>query len=351
MKLLFTSGLLTVVYTVPFLIGAILPGWRSIVGALAALALLTLAWSTVSGQAGWLEAAFATIGPIGLMTGIVARTLSLWIAPYGSRPLLAFFIATISYFAAPMLWAGPTKSWQWISRSLHQCADTQFSVLVGEDVLHIPSAPIFAVSLPRAKAPGDETGHFSFWSPSSVRAFCDKVRESSGPVGPSLIWLLPIELDRLGARRWQTSFCATPRNARDTLICRLADKGDPVHKIQRAWIYGDNVAEDVHRTRGSEIDDRVSRWLSEGRPPHPTGMDAPAGGLRIFPHPSLVGTSSDPFGMACTSGDAISCAAAGTLDNGLHVLFTIRTTSDAAVSDVRESRAYLNDLTRAMSMP
>jgi hypothetical protein len=119
--LLFDEPLLTGCYTATFLIGAALPGWRSIAGAASAGAvLLALVWSTVGGGLGWLEMALLTTALLGLASGIAARVLSLAIAPYRTRPLRALLIAATCYVAAPMLMAGPSKSWQWLSRlSLH----------------------------------------------------------------------------------------------------------------------------------------------------------------------------------------------------------------------------------------
>jgi hypothetical protein len=223
--LLFDEPLLTGCYTATFLIGAALPGWRSIAGAAAAGAvLLGLIWSRAGGGLGWLELALLTIALLGLASGIAARALSLAIAPYRTRPLRAFVIVAACYVVAPMLVAGPAKSWQWLSRlSLQGGRDTTFPVLAsGSFTFRVP--PALAVDAPRGPARHDRGEHFSLWSESSLLRFCRRALEGNGPFAAPIVGAVPDRARQHARKRPEKDACTTPSGPANHFLFQLADK-------------------------------------------------------------------------------------------------------------------------------
>jgi hypothetical protein len=84
-------------------------------------------------------------------------------------------------------------------------------------------------------------------------------------------------------------------------------------------IYDEIRARDVHRGGASDVEQRIGRGLEEGRPAGASAgrvgaFDLYPDGLRISRDSEFVGSSGDLFGVICSSGDLILCAAAGTLD-------------------------------------
>jgi hypothetical protein len=75
-----------------------------------------------------------------------------------------------------------------------------------------------------------------------------------------------------------------------------------------------------------------------------------ANGLRLARGPDWTSSAEVPFGMICSDGPNMLCAAATRLDNGLLTRFTVRTAPQRMEADVRAVVAYLNEVVRALAV-
>lgn len=362
--MLFDDPLLTGLYAVPFLASLALPGWRSLLAAGLIGAAVT-AWTFATaggGVASALGLVFVMVMAAGLGCGLVTRAMTLRFAPLGHRPFGFLAVAVAGFVLPPAAMAGPAAVWASLTRpSLHTCAAATFRLRVADRILHVPAAPIFAVEVRRGTSSPGLGGYLSFGNERSLRDLCAQSVRDGEVVGPAVLSLYPWMLAGSSAGRWAASICTRPRGRAEALLCDLTDKNHPGRQIERATIYGAEVSSMVDRAVTFEVEQTIRDWLVAGRSVDPARPTEQAGdfeiapdGLRIARGPDWAGPAGQPFGLVCSDkssdpGERVLCAAAGVLDGGILVRFTIRARRDRINADTLAVRAYLNDLVRELA--
>jgi hypothetical protein len=345
-------------YTVTFLLGIALPGWRSLAAAaVAGLAIFLFVSVSNDGRvASLFGLAFVLMALFGLGCGIVTRALTLWVAPLGRRPFAFLALAAVGYVVGPMLLAGPAASQRWLTRpSLARCQAAAFPVRIADQILYVPGAPIFSVVAPRGRLRQDIGGFLSFRRERSLLEICGRTLRDREVIGPSILYLAPGELGGSHTDDWKKSTCTVPRGARDALLCRLTDQNQPARRLDRALIYGPELESRALREGAFQIEKDIGAWVLAGRPlePRPYGQvgsfEVHPNGLRVARGPDWSGRTDEPFGMFCTEGQTIVCAGVGRLAGDLLTRFTLRTAPDRLEADVRAILIYLNEFAQVLS--
>jgi hypothetical protein len=127
-------------YTLPFLVGLALPGWRSIIIAgFAAVAVATKPKATAgSGLASALGLLFVLTAVAGLCCGLLTRAATLWMAPLSRHPYRFMAVAVIGYILPPVAHSGPAATMAWLKRpSQRVCAAAAYSMTAANMTLQV----------------------------------------------------------------------------------------------------------------------------------------------------------------------------------------------------------------------
>ena len=359
--LIFDDPDLTAYYAVPFLIALALPGWlslvaTSLVGAGVAIWGLSSAGDGVGSVIG-LILVLTAVG--GLFCGVVTRVATLWFASPLRHPFRFAAIAVVGFLAPPTLIAGPSATVQWAMRpSALTCATSTFRVTAAGQTLRLPGAPVFAIGVP----PHGAAHYRSFERDRSLREVCGRSLVEGEVIGPVVVYLHPWVLDGSHTEAWKAAACAAPRSRRDDLLCRLTDAANPGRRIERATLYGPELADTVEGGGVYRSEKVLLAALAAGaRAASPSQATERVGafemhpdGLRIARGPDWATSTGEPFVLAC-DGDpsrhdrSMVCAASDAFGAGLRGMFTFRTSGAEVEADARGIRSYLNDLVRELA--
>ena len=356
---------LTALFTAPFLVGLVLPGWRSLgVTGCAAIAIAVFAMATVGGHvASVLGFAFIITAIIGLCCGLLTRALTLWIAPFSEHPYRFAAVAVIGYFASLVVLSGPTATLAWVQRPSHgTCASSTYRMTAASQVLHVPAAPVFAVDvLPRRGS--IDVGHLSFDSEHGLNELCGRALRDGEVIGPVVLNLYPWKFGGSHAERWAAATCGSTREKAYMLLCRLKDNDFPGRwQFERATIYGPEMTAAIMRDANYGAEKQLHQRLSAGLSPEALpplrgttdGFEIYPDGLRIARASDWAGESGEPFVLVCTgneespSDNALFCAAAGTVAGGLRVKFLFRSKGERLTADARKIRLFLQELAASL---
>jgi len=355
---LLDDGVTAGLYTVGFLVGMALPGWRSLAGAVgAALGIgFFLSLSATGGVGAALGIAIVATGLFGLSCGIAMRAVTLVIAPLGRRPFSFLALAIVGYFVGPLVQAGPQASLRWLTRpSLASCRTAAFPIRVADQVLFVPGAPIFSVFVPKGRPDQGYGQRLGFYNETSLKEICSRAVREGEIIGPAILSVHPADRrDRLTGP-WMRTNCASPRGERDALLCRSWDE-EPGGRLERAVIYGSDLAAGVRRNASFKVDQDIDDWVLAGRPldagtfERDGPFEVRPNGLRVARGAEWTGASDEPFGLICSDGPTLLCAGAARLAGGGPLTrFTLRTAPQRLESDVRDVLFYLNDLVRVLA--
>src|SRR6266850_8110583 len=137
-------------YTLPFLVGLALPGWRSLImTGFAALAFAALVNATAGGSlAAFLTLFFVLIAVGGLCCGLLTRAATLWIAPLSQHPFRFMAVAVVGYILPQIAYSGPAETMAWLRRPSQQvCAAATYRVTAADITLQVRAAPVFALEV------------------------------------------------------------------------------------------------------------------------------------------------------------------------------------------------------------
>jgi len=316
-------------YTIPFLVGLALTGWRSrIITGIAALALAAYMNATMDGR---LASVFALLFILtaagGLWCGLLTRAATLWIAPLSRHPHRFMAVAILGYILPPIAYSGPAATMAWLERpSQHVCGAATYRVSAANMTLRVRAAPVFALEVGAAGSP--YTNFLSFDSKQGVNEICGRGLRDNQMIGPVAIGLYPWKFGGSDVQSWAASNCPSARDATLVLVCRLADKAYLARMMERATIYGSEMDKAILRGGTYAIEKRL--------------------------HQSLLKTS-ELFVLVCEGNEesiadaALFCAAQETVTSGLRIKFLFRTNGAQMNADSDAIRIYLRELVASLS--
>ena len=212
-------------YTLPFLVGLALPGWRSrIITGIAAFAFAAYMNATMDGRLASVFALLFTLTAVGgLWCGLLTRAATLWVAPLSRHPYRFVAVATLGYILAPIAYSGPAATMAWLKRPSQQvCAAATYRVSAANMTLKVRAAPVFALDVSAAGSP--YTNFLSFDSKQGLKEICGRGLRDKQVIGPVALGLYPWKFGGSDVQSWAASNCSSTRNATLVLVCRLADK-------------------------------------------------------------------------------------------------------------------------------
>jgi hypothetical protein len=327
---LLDDSLLATLYTIPFLAGLALPGWRSVVmTGCAALAFAAYASATAGGGvASVLGLIFVLTAVGGLCCGLLARATTLWIAPLSRHPYRFMAVALAGYILPPIAYSGPAETMAWLQRpSQRACAAATYRVTAANMTLQLRAAPVFALDVLQAIG-ATEVRHLGFDSEHGLKDICGRGLRDNQAIGPAAVNLYPWKLGGSHVQSWAAATCASAREETLVLLCGLADQQHPARRMERATIYGSEMAPAILRGSNYAIEKRL--------------------------HQRLVDTS-EPFVFVCdgneasTADAALFCAAQDVAPNGLRIKFLFRTNGARLTADLDAIRMYLRALVASFS--
>jgi hypothetical protein len=317
-------------YTLPFLVGLALPGWRSLImTGFAALAFAALVNATAGGSlAAFLTLFFVLIAVGGLCCGLLTRAATLWIAPLSQHPFRFMAVAVVGYTLPPIAYSGPAETMAWLRRPSQQvCAAATYRVTAADITLQVRAAPVFALEVLHAIR-STHTRFLGFNSKQGLKEICGRGLRDNQVIGPVAVNLSPWMFGGSDVQRWAASNCASARDATLILVCRLADKGHPARRIEGAKIYGPEMDAAILRSGGYAIEERLHQRLSE---------------------------TTERFVLVCegdeasTADRALLCGAQETTTGGLRIKCVFRTNGARLTADSDAIRMYLRELVASFS--
>jgi hypothetical protein len=189
---------LAALYTLPFLAGLALPGWRSVVvTGCAALAFAVFAIATAGGgAASVIGLAFVLTAIGGLCGGLLTRAATLWIAPWSQHPYRFMAVAAAGYILLPIAYSGPAETMAWLKRpSQRTCAAAVYRVTAANMTLQVRAAPVFAVDVLHATG-STNFRHLGFDSEHGLKEICGRGLRDNQVIGPVALNLYPWKLGR-----------------------------------------------------------------------------------------------------------------------------------------------------------
>lgn len=317
-------------YTLPFLVGIAMPGWRSLLTTgSAALAFATFANATANGKiASVLGLIFILTATGGLCCGLITRAATLWIAPLTRHPYRFAAIAMLGYILPPIAYSGPAETMAWLRRpSQSVCAAATYRLTAANMTLQLRAAPVFALDvLPTIGSVFVRS--LSFDSERGLKEICGRGLRDHQAIGPVAISLYPWMFGSPDVQSWAAGTCASARDETLLLVCRLADKEHPARKMERATIYGSEMDAAILRRGNYAIEQQLHQRLVE---------------------------TSEPFVLVCDGNEASSadaalfCGAREIAPNGLRIKFFFRTNGAQLTADSDAIRMYLRELVASMS--
>ncbi|MEM9591534.1 MAG: hypothetical protein AAF967_09390 [Pseudomonadota bacterium] len=361
--MLFEDPVSTWLYVLPFLIALPMPGWRTLVALGIAFAGLVL-WALANpgdGAGAALGVAFLLFVAMGTFAGVVTRALTLAMAPIRQRPLLFSLISLIGFLIPPVLIAGPEVALRWFQQpSMRACDDITFRVRIADQVLNVPMAPIFAVNAPVGQHPGDRGGRLTLNRNTAGRhsrylsEVCRRTMNDNEVFAPAALIVSTSPAHSSLGRDWLKPRCAAPSTPGMRQTCEIAALPVGRPRIGRAVFYGPDSREDADRwldTNGKSL----AQWVRSKRPTYKNRgvgeakFEEIGDGVRISTARDLMGPSGEPFTVRCTGNTVTRCAAAGTLSNGIQVVFTFLPIPGHEELDARKFYKNLDDLILALS--
>lgn len=327
---LLDDGLIAMLYTLPFIVGLVLPGWRSLViTASAALAIAALASATAGGGIGsTLGLLFILTAIGGLCCGLLTRAATLWIAQLSRHPFRFITVAVVGYILPPIAYSGPAAAMAWLKRPSQQvCAAAAYRVTLANMTLQIRAAPVFAVDELHAIG-STRLRHLSFDSEQGLKEICGRELRDNQVIGPVAVNLYPWKFGSSHVQSWANATCASARNETLILVCRLADKNHPASRMERATIYGSEMDAAILRGGTYAIEKRLHQRLIE---------------------------TNEPYVLVCEGDEAstddapLFCGAQEITDRGLRIKFLLRTSSARLTADSDAIRMYLRELVASFS--
>ena len=317
-------------YTLPFLVGLALPGWRSLVitGSVA-LAFAAFANATAGGSlASFLTLFFILTGVGGLCCGLLTRAATLWIAPLSRHPYRFMAVAVVGYILPPIAYSGPAETMAWLKRpSQRVCAAAAYRVTAANTTLQVRAAPVFAVDVLHAIG-STYVRHLSFDSKRGLKEICGRGLRDNQVIGPVALNLYPWKFGGSDVQSWAAATCASARDETLIVVCRLANKEHPARRMERATIYGSEMDAAILRGGNHAIEKRLHQRLIE---------------------------TSEPFALVCegneasTADAALFCGAQEIAASGLRIKFLFRTNGARLTAHSDAIRMYLRELVASFS--
>lgn len=317
-------------YTLAFLVGLALPGWRSLlITGFIALIVAAYANARADGSAGSIIGLlFILTGIGGLCCGLLTRAATLWIAPLSRHPYRFIVVAVVGYILPPIAYSGPAETMAWLKRpSDRACAAAAYRVTAANMTLHVRATPVFAVDVLH-KIGSTHVSHFSFDSEHGLKEMCGRELRDNQVIGPVAVNLYPWKFGSSHVESWTATTCASARDETLILVCQLADKKHPARKIERATIYGPEMDGAILSGGNYAIEKRLHQRLIESREPFVLVCDG---------------------NEASTADTALSCGAQEIDPSGLRIKFLFRTNGARLAADTVAIRTYLRELVASFS--
>lgn len=316
-------------YTIPFLVGLALPGWRSrMITGIAALASAAYMNATIDGRLASVFALLFVLTAVGgLWCGLLTRVTTLWIAPLNRHPYRFIFVALLGFILPPIAYSGPAATMAWLKRPSQQvCAAATYRVTAANMTLKVRAAPLFALDVGEAGSP--YTNFLSFDSKQGLKEICGRGLRDNQVIGPVAVGLYPWKFGGRDVQSWAASNCPSAHDATLVLVCRLADKAYLARRMERATIYGSEMDKAILRRGNYAIEKRLHQQLLE---------------------------TSEPFVLVCEGNEAsiadlaLFCAAQETAAGGLRIKFLFRTNGARITADSDAISIYLRELVASLS--
>ena len=329
MFLLDDSNIATL-YTLPFLVGLALPGWRSlIITGFAALAFAAYANATAGGGIASTLGLILVLTAIGgLCCGLLTRAATLWIAPLSRHPYRFMAVAVVGYVLPAIAYSGPAETMAWFKRpSQRVCAAAAYRMTAANMTLQVRAAPVFAVDVLHAIG-STYVRHLGFDSKQGLKEICGRGLRDNQVIGPVAVNLYPWKFGGSDVQSWAAATCASARDETLILVCRLADKEHAARRIERATIYGSEMDAAILRGGNYAIEKQLHQRLIE---------------------------TSEPFVLVCEGNEAsaadaaLFCGAQELAASGLRIKFLFRTNGARLTADSDAIRMYLRELVASFS--
>jgi hypothetical protein len=329
---LLDDGDIATLYTLPFLVGLALPGWRSLViTGFVAVTVAAFASATASGGVASALGLFFVLTAIGgLCSGLLTRAATLWMAPLSRHPYRFIAVAVVGYILPPIVYSRPAETMAWLKRPSQQvCAAAAYRVTAANMTLQVRAARVFAVDVLHAIG-STFVRYLSFDSKQGLKEICGRGLRDNQVIGPVAVNLYPWTFGSSHVQSWAAATCASARDETLILVCRLADKEHPARKMESATIYGPEM--DAAILRGGTY--AIEKQL----------------------HQRLIGTS-EPFVLVCEGNEAsvadaaLFCGAQEIATGGLRIKFLFRTNGARLTTDSDAIRMYLRELVASFCVP
>jgi hypothetical protein len=317
-------------YTLPFLVGLALPGWRSLgIAGSAALAIAAGASATADGSLASALGLFFVLTAIGgLCCGLLTRAATFWMAPLRRHPYRFMAVAVVGYILPPVAYSGPAETMAWLKRPSQQvCAAAAYRVTAANMILRVRAAPVFAVDALHATG-STYLHHLSFGSEQGLKEICGRGLRDNQVLGPIAVNLYPWMFGSSHVQSWAAATCPSARDETLVLVCLLADKEHPARRMERATIYGPEIDAAILRGGTYAIEKRLHQRLIE---------------------------TSEPFVLVCEGNEAsmadaaLFCGAQEIAASGLRIKFLFRSNGARLTADSDAIRKYLRELVASFS--
>jgi len=190
-------------YSVPFGIALVMPGWRSLFGLTVVLGSV-LGWLYVSASnADGFGAVFALGLALyvagGLISGAITRTIFILSARFKIKTISRVAIGLIGFVLLPSVMFASYKWRQWQMRPVSEnCLMTKHPVTIGGAVYYLPSAPYFTI--------WTGMGSISLFEVNQhIRTLCEQSSHSSEP-----IHVILFSIDMTAGKFKKHPYCKTP---------------------------------------------------------------------------------------------------------------------------------------------
>lgn len=328
MFLLDDSNIATL-YTLPFLVGLALPGWRSlVVTGITALAAAAFASATAGGGIASAIGLFFVLTAIGgLCCGLVTRAATLSMS-LGRHPYRFMAVAVLGYILPPVAYSGPAETMAWLKRPAQNvCAAATYRMTAANVTLQVRAAPVFAIDV-LSNIGSIYVRHLSFDSKQGLNEICGRELRDNQVIGPVALNLYPWMFGSAHVQSWTAATCASAHDETLILVCRLADKAHPARRMERATIYGSEMDAAIRRGGNYAIEKRLHQRVIE---------------------------INEPFVIVCEGNEAsnddaaLFCGAQEIAASGLRIKFLFRTNSTRLTADSDAIRMYLRELVASIS--
>ena len=133
----------------------------------------------------------------------------------------------------------------WLQRpSQGVCAASTYRMTAANQLLRVPAAPVFAVDVLHSMA-STNVRHLGFDSEHGLKELCGRGLRDGEVIGPIALNLYPWKFGGSQVESWAAATCPATRDTVHVLLCRLTAQDHPGRRLDRATIYGPEMAKAI----------------------------------------------------------------------------------------------------------